>query len=155
MSLGQGRNAGSRTPASLWRSAIHDTMLWLEAFSDMMRMLPTIVPSVNAVVTLVRCLPVCPYVCTPQSGNMYPYALCPQSAVAFPRNAQLMPRPRFLSSFHYVARRLRCLLEVYGTEVMDWPYLLCVAAGMSAGRVRWGLRRPKAVIGWCTACGSL
>ncbi|GIL82594.1 hypothetical protein Vretifemale_11538, partial [Volvox reticuliferus] len=57
-------------------------------------------------------------------------------SVAFPRNSQLMPRPRFLSSFHFVARRLHCLLEVYGTGVMDWPFLLCVAGGMSAGRIR-------------------
>ncbi|GIL42453.1 hypothetical protein Vafri_421 [Volvox africanus] len=57
-------------------------------------------------------------------------------SVAFPRNSQLMPRPRFLSSFHFVARRLHCLLEVYGTCVMDWPFLLCVAGGMSAGRIR-------------------
>ncbi|GLI70652.1 hypothetical protein VaNZ11_015588 [Volvox africanus] len=57
-------------------------------------------------------------------------------SVAFPRNSQLIPRPRFLSAFHFVARRLHCLLEVYGTGVMDWPFLLCVAGGMSAGRIR-------------------
>ncbi|KAG2495758.1 hypothetical protein HYH03_006007 [Edaphochlamys debaryana] len=58
------------------------------------------------------------------------------SLVAFPSNAALVQRPRFLAAHHWVARRLAALLRLYGSTALDWGFAMTVVSGMAAGRCR-------------------